>query len=155
MVDVAQNLPAPNETWFDPKSGVPTVTFYRFMLSLWNRTGGGTGGDIDEVRATADAALADANASLKIVLNLSDLANDITARANLGLSDLATALPVTGWIDPTGAGSRAAFDMNWTTTVGAAYSQAEATAIRDQLIAVQKRLGQVILDQIAVGTLGH
>lgn len=58
----------------------------RYLLqNLWNRTGGGTGGDVTAIAALAAAALANAQASLKIAANLGDLNNVVTARNNLNL----------------------------------------------------------------------
>lgn len=60
---------------------------------------------------------------------------------------------MTGWAMPTGTGSKASFDANWTTTVSNPPTQAEVTAIRDQLIAVQKALAQFILDSKQSGLI--
>lgn len=59
----------------------------------------------------------------------------------------------TGWSAPTGVGSRGAIDMNWTTTVSNPPTQAEVTSVRDQVVHLQKALGQLIDDQIEIGTI--
>lgn len=58
-----------------------------------------------------------------------------------------------GWVAPTGAGSRATFNMDAAFPVSNPPTQAEVVAIRDQLIIVQKRLGQLIEDQLDAGTI--
>lgn len=54
---------------------------------------------------------------------------------------------------PTGTGSTAAFDMNWTTVVSNPPTQGEMTSMRDQVIALQKSLGQLILDLQSAGVI--
>lgn len=151
----------------DPKTGQATRAWFLFLVALFQRTGEAQGVDLLALQAETVTALANsiaalaaaataqggANASLKIIQNLADLANAATARTNLGLTALATAAPVAGWVDPTGAGSRATFDMNLALPAGAAYSQAEVTAIANQVIVLQKRLGQLVLDEKTVGTI--
>lgn len=63
--------------------------------------------------------------------------------------------PISGWATPpaSGTGSNATFDMNWTTTVSNPPTQAQVTAVRDQLIVVQKRLGQLLADLQTYGTI--
>ena len=164
MVDISRTLPVPPTAVLNPDGSLST-DWYDFFITLWTRTGDAQGVDATEVLAiaaaaaadavaaviTANAALAAAALKLAILQNLADLNNVVTARNNLGLTALATANPVIGWADPTGAGSRATFDMNFTTTVSNPPTQAQVTAIRDQLIVVQKRLGQSILDDKTVG----
>lgn len=50
------------------------------------------------------------------------------------------------WGDPVGALSRAAFTTNSPLPVGAVYSQAELTDIRDQLLFVCERVGAIMAD---------
>lgn len=168
MVDLNQGFPIPSTPLVD-KEGVITREWLFFLQAVFNRTGGAAGVDTAEVQiiaddalATADAALiaanaaqADADASLKIASNLGDVASAASSRNNLGLGPIATSATVTGWVDPAGTGSRATFDMDLALPVGAAYAQAEVTAIANQVIVLQKRLGQLILDQITVKTIGH
>lgn len=159
--------PIPNsasDPLVDPKTGRATRSWFLFLVALWRRTGSAAGVDILALQAEADAALAaaiaagvaagtaqaGADASLKIANNLSDVNNVTTSRTNLQIG------PATGgWVDPTGAGSRATFDMNTALPVGAGYSQAEVTAIAAQVIVLQKELGQLILDQITAKTIKH
>lgn len=61
---------------------------------------------------------------------------------------------VGGWVNPTGAGSRATFDMNWTTAISNPPTQSEVLSVRNQLIAVQKAVGQLVIDSKTSGTLG-
>jgi hypothetical protein len=159
MPDVAQNFPAGGPVVHP--DGNPTNSWRAFFQTLWIRTGQATGVLSAAIQATADAALANANAalvqaalSLKKASNLSDLANTGTARDNLGLGPIATSATVPGWADPTGAGSRASFNMDLALPVGAAYNQAEMTAIANQVIVLQKRLGQLVLDEKTVKTIG-
>lgn len=146
MVDnTSTNFPN-SKTKFTTDEGILTKEASVLLRALWNRTGGGTGGDLAAVRATADAALASATASLKKVSNLGDLTLPATARTNLGLGSVALGNTVAGWTNPTGAGSRATFDANWTTVVSNPPTQSEVGNVRDQLVIVQKRLAQLILD---------
>lgn len=140
-----QGLTAGNAPIVDG-NGVMLSQFRQLILSLINRTGGSSGADITEVQATADAALVSANASAKKAANGSDFTDKPQVRTNLGLGSVALGNTVTGWANPTGVGSRASIDANWTTTVSATYSQSEVTAMRDQIVALQKALAQVILD---------
>lgn len=71
-----------------------------------------------------------------------------------GIADDLNALGQSQWTDPTGTGSRATFNMDFTTAVSNPPTQAEVTAIRDQLVIVQKRLGQLVIDLQAAGVLG-
>jgi hypothetical protein len=82
---------------------------------------------------------------------LIDLFNRLTTPE--GWAELVSTVVVQGWNAPTGAGSRATFDMNFTTTVSNPPTQAEVTAIRNQLIVVQKRLGQLLIDQATLGLI--
>lgn len=120
------------------------------LRALWNRTGGGTGGDLAAVKTTADAALVLAGVAnttaLKKAANLSDLANAATARTSLGLGSVALGNTVLGWANPTGAGSRAAVNANFAQTAAATYSQTDYQAVIDQLVVVQKALAQLLLD---------
>lgn len=134
------------------KNGVLTSYWQQFFQALWTRTGSAEGASTSDALTLATAAFALASAALAKVQNLNDLPNKATARTNLGLHALATALPVAGWIDPTGTGSRATFDMDWTQAISVAYVQAEVVALRDQIVVIQKRLGQVILDDKTIGT---
>jgi hypothetical protein len=59
----------------------------------------------------------------------------------------------TGWVAPTGTGSRASINENFTTTVSNPPTQAEMTALRDQVIALQKALGQLIIDLSTIGAI--
>ncbi len=60
----------------------------------------------------------------------------------------------TGWANPTGgAGSRAAVNTTFTTTVSNPPTQAEMTALRNQVIALQQALGQLIIDLETVGAI--
>jgi hypothetical protein len=59
----------------------------------------------------------------------------------------------TGWVAPAGTGSRASINENFTTPVSNPPTQAEMTALRDQVIALQKALGQLIIDLSTVGAI--
>lgn len=166
--------PIPNsasQPLVDPRTGIATRPWLLFLIALWKRTGSAAGIDLIALQAEADAAFAlataataaaaaaaasaaaaqgGADASLKIANNLSDVADVSTSRTNLQIGP-ATA----GWVDPTGAGSRATFDMNLALPAGAAYSQAEVTAIANQVIVLQKRLGQLELDLITAQAITH
>ena len=161
MVDsTSTNFPIDKARFVSPDDGQLTKEARTLLRTLWNRTGGGTGGDIAAVRAiaeaaaltaaaaqlTADAAQTSANASLKIASNLSDVADVPTSRSNLGLGSVALGNTVAGWTDPTGTGSRAAINADFTETAGGLYSQTVLQNTIDQLIAVQKALAQLILD---------
>lgn len=58
-----------------------------------------------------------------------------------------------GWAVPTGAGSRATFDMNAAYPVSNPPTQAEVQAIAAGLVEVRKRLGQLEIDQLDAGTI--
>lgn len=155
----------------DPKTGVITRSWFLLVTALFRRTGDAQGVDVLAVQAEAQAAFTlagtantnataaaaaaaaaqgGADASLKIAANLGDVANVTTSRTNLQIGP-ATA----GWADPTGAGSRATFDMDLALPAGAAYSQAEMTAVANQVIVLQKRLGQLELDLITAKAIKH
>lgn len=120
------------------------------LRSLWNRTGGGTGADLAAVKATADAALLLAGTAnttaLKKAANLSDVANAVASRGNLGLGSVALGNTVAGWTNPTGTGSRAAINADFAQTAAVVYSQSDLQLVIDQLVAVQKALAQLLLD---------
>ncbi len=70
------------------------------------------------------------------------------------LRGILIAPPAQGWANPTGgAGSRAAVNTTFTTTVSNPPTQAEMTALRDQVIALQQALGQLIIDLETVGAI--
>ena len=159
--------PVPNsatQPLVDTKTGVVTRAWLLFLIALWNRTGQAAGVDLIALQAEADAAFAaataaaaaaaaaqgGADASLKIAANLSDVANVTTSRTNLQIGP-ATA----GWVDPTGTGSRATFDMDAAFPVSNPPTQAEVQAIVGQLTILQKRLGQLTLDEITAKTIKH
>jgi hypothetical protein len=151
MVDnTSTNFPIDKMRFVDQESGFMTKEARTLLRALWNRTGGGTGGDIATVKARADAAFVLATAAnataLKKASNLADLTDAPTARNSLGLGSVALGNTVPGWINPTGAGSHVAINANFTQTAAATYSQTDYQAVIDQLIAVQKALAQLILD---------
>lgn len=164
---IATNYPALTAPMVD-RDGKITQGWRIFFQALWVRTGAAPGllvqQAIDDAAAAmaeatlafnaATTALAAANASLKKVQNLADLADVPTARNNLGLTALATAAAVLGWADPTGTGSRLSFDMDYLPPVSNPPTTGDVTLIRNQLFAIQKALGQLILDQKTVGTIG-
>lgn len=59
----------------------------------------------------------------------------------------------TGWVAPTGTGSRASINGSFTTPVGVAYSQAQVQAIETQVEALSKALAQLITDLSTVGAI--
>lgn len=67
------------------------------------------------------------------------------ATRNLGIGS--------GWAVPTGAGSRATFNMNATFPVSNPPTQAEVQAIAAQVVVLQKRVGQLELDLIDAGVI--
>lgn len=167
---ISRPVPVPQTEVVDGKR-MMTIDWYNFFTTLWTRTGSAPGVDLATVeaeataalaasaaavaaataaQATATAALAAAAQKLAILQNLADLNNVNAARGNLNIGP-ATA----GWVDPTGAGSRATFNMSLALPVGAAYSQAEVTVIANQVIVLQKALGQLILDEITAKTITH
>lgn len=76
---------------------------------------------------------------------------DFFARIWVATSQLGQDL---GWIAPAGAGSRATFNMNVAFPVSNPPTQAEVQAIAAQVMILQKRLGQLILDELDIGTIG-
>lgn len=145
-------LPAGNVAFVDA-NGVLTASGRNLLNALIQRTGGAPGADVTAAvaaaQATANAALIGANASLKKASNLSDLTLLATALANLQL------VKVGGWATPTGgAGSRAAVNTAFTSTVSVGYTQAEVQAIETQVVALSKALGQLIIDLEAFKAIG-
>lgn len=148
-------LPAGNVAFVDA-NGVLTAYGRNLLNALIQRTGGAPGTDVTAIAAaaaaaqvTANAAQVSATASLKKAANLSDLSLLSAALANLQL------VKVGGWATPTGgAGSRAAVNTAFTSTVSAAYTQAEVQAIETQVEALSKALGQLIIDLEAFKAIG-
>lgn len=62
--------------------------------------------------------------------------------------------PPSGWVAPTGVGSSATFNMNAAFPVSNPPTQAEVQAIAAQVVILQKRLGQLIIDQLNSGQIG-
>lgn len=151
--NTSTNFPIDKMRFVQEDSGFLTKEARTLLRALWNRTGGGTGAATQEAIALANAAQATANAatvssaaSLKKDSNLSDVADAATSRDNLGLGSVALGNTVLGWTNPTGTGSRAPIDANFTVTASATYSQTQLQAINDQLVSVQKALAQLLLD---------
>lgn len=152
-------LPAGNVAFVDA-NGVLTAYGRNLLNALIQRTGGAPGADFTaEIAAvsaqataaqtTANNAQTGANASLKKAQNLADLANLTAALANLQL------VKAGGWVTPTGgAGSRAGVNTAFTSTVSAAYTQAEVQAIETQVEVLSKALGQLIIDLEAFKAIG-
>lgn len=55
---------------------------------------------------------------------------------------------------PTGTGANTAINMNWTTAVSNPPTQAEVTAIRDQVVILSKVTGRLIADLKQAGVIG-
>lgn len=83
---------------------------------------------------------------------LIDLFQRVTTEA--GWEEFVSVVTIPGWVPPIGTGSTASFDMDFTTTVSNPPTQAEVTALRDQVIKLQKALGQLILDSTTLGLIG-
>lgn len=137
----------PPGQFVDPKTGILSDQGSAVIQALITRTGGGTGGDLAAVRAIAVAAAVAAANSLQPNTNIS-----VTAVFVAGLKVLGAR--IVGWVSPTAAGSRAAIDPNWTTTVSNPPTQAEMVSMRNQLISVQKGLAQLIIDAETQGWIG-
>jgi hypothetical protein len=156
------NFPIDRMRAVDQETGQFSKEARTLLRTLWNRTGGGTGAATADAitranaaQATANTALANAQASLKIANNLSDVAAVPTARNNLGLGSVALGNTVPGWSNPTGTGSRASIDANFNVVASGAYSQVQLQAINDQLVAVQKALAQLLLDAKSAKVIGN
>lgn len=162
-------LPVPAVQPIANKEGVVDRTWYMFFVALFNRTGSGQGVDIAAIQAEADAALAlaaaasaaaaaaqvaannaqaGADGSLKIVNDLSDVANAPASRVNLGL------VTQTGWTAPTGTPTRNTFNADASVVVSAAPTQAEVQAINDQLVKVAQHLAALIDDSTTFHVIG-
>lgn len=171
MADISRPVPVQSQPFVDVQTGIINTDWLNFLITLFQRTGGSAGKDITVVKAQADLALATANtavinaaaaqaaanaasasAALRLLksANLSDVASVNSARGNLNIG------PAQGpWVDPTGAGSRATFDMDLPLPVSVAYVQAEVLAIANQVRVLQKAVGQLVLDELAAKTLTH
>lgn len=78
---------------------------------------------------------------------------DFFARIWVATSQLGQDL---GWSNPTGVnGSRGSFDMDLAFSVSNPPTQAEVLAIATQVVVLQQRLGQLILDQIDIGVIAE
>ncbi len=60
---------------------------------------------------------------------------------------------IISWALPTGAGSRATFNMDTAYPVSNPPTQVEVQAIAAGLVEARKRLGQLIIDQVDAGTI--
>lgn len=58
-----------------------------------------------------------------------------------------------GWATPTGTGSRASINASFTQTVSNPPTQAEVTAISNQVAALSKAVGQLINDLKSAGVI--
>lgn len=67
----ASQLPPISSPLIDPITGLLTLDWYRYLLSLYQRTGGSAGTDVTIIQQTADAALA-----------LATIANALAVTAN-------------------------------------------------------------------------
>lgn len=134
-----------------------TPVWRTFLQSLFVRTGDTQGIASADVAAAASAAQTAANAAQTTATTAQAGANDAQTDANIALGIAQTALQsgnaVAGWAAPTGSGSHATFNMDLALPTGAAYSQAEATAMATQIVVLQKRLGQLELDLLTLGAI--
>lgn len=144
------NFPIAGNIFVDER-GVLTKQSFTLLRTLWQNSNGAS---IVLVMQTADAALVLAQGALQQAADLSDLANVPTARGNLGLGSLALGNTVPGWSAPTGTGSRATFNANFTQAAAVGYSQSDTNALIAQLIAVQKALAQLIIDSESAKVIG-
>lgn len=136
---------------------------WRYLLqALWARTGNAPGVTSESIAQTADDAEANSIAALAAAGNAVSTANgaSATATAAQGTANSALALAntslqegdaVAGWASPTGTGSRATFDMDWTQAISNPPTQGEVQALVAQIIVLQKRLGQLELDLLTLG----
>lgn len=144
------NFPIAGNIFVDA-NGVLTKQSFTLLRTLWQNSNGAS---IVAVMATADNALALAQGALQRAADLSDLANVATARGNLALGSVALGNTVAGWSAPTGAGSRASINANFTLAAGAGYVQANFQSVINQLIAVQKALAQLLVDAESAKVIG-
>lgn len=143
-----------------------TPAWQYLLQDLWNRTGSGAGISSAEVQTEAAGALSaasgaqsTANTAISAAGTAQGTATAAQGAANAALALASSALQggnaVAGWVDPTGAGSRGTFDMNFAPVVSSPPTQAEVQAIVAQLVLVQKRLGQLELDLLHLGAIKH
>lgn len=161
----AQGFPSSSAPLVDEEKRI--TPFWQYLLQdLWGRTGGGEGISSAEVQVEAAGALSaatgaqsTANTAISNAGAAQGTATAAQGTANSALALASTALQsgsaVVGWVDPTGAGSRATFSMNFSQTVSNPPTQAEVQAIVAQLVLVQKHLGQLELDLLVVGAIKH
>lgn len=151
-----QNFPVVNQPFVDEQRNILPAWLY-LLQALWRRTGNAPGVNTEVVAAEAATAQTTSAAALVVAQNADTTATSAQSTANSALSLASSALQsgdaVGGWVDPTGTGSRATFNMDWTQSVSSPPTQAEVQAIVTQVSVLSKRLGQLELDLKTVGAI--
>jgi hypothetical protein len=160
-LNVATGLPAQNYPLIDDKKNI-LPAWYQALLVLQSRTGGQTGTNVDDVKTTADDALATAataltaaNASAKKAANLSDLTDKEAAIGpdGLNLGPSVQSSTVGGW-PASSNGARVSIDGSFTQSASVLYSQSNTQTLINQVELLSQALAQLINDQITFKTIG-
>lgn len=143
MAQIKSSLPAINVPISETETGLPTTVFYRFIETLFKRTGGVNGDRTAsvEVRLTQaeddidalDVAKADKSVTITA-------GNGLTGDHNLSSGFTIDAVQNTGWTTGTGTENKGAYATYTAPTISNPPTQIEVQALADALQAATRRI---------------